>query len=59
MSFLDLIGPVIIGWIVVSVLVAAGWCLLMTRLPHPDDFLAAPPASRADVDENPPDRFAA
>ncbi len=35
----QIILPLAIGWLVLSMVVAALWALLRSRLPHPDEFL--------------------
>ncbi len=39
MNLFQIILPVAIGWLVLSIFVAALWALFRSRLPHPDELL--------------------
>jgi hypothetical protein len=44
---IGLVAVIAVGWIVLSILVAALWHLLMSPLPHPDEFTDAYPIGPA------------
>jgi hypothetical protein len=41
MDVMALVAIIVVGWIILSIIVALLWHLLMSPLPHPDEFVDA------------------